>query len=95
MSRPKALTHPPSDDLPDGVVHISRPLDIIARRVGLPGDALVSPRVATDLCGVPTALVLDLIESRAVRSVTIRGERVICVFEVERAIQGEAHHGAR
>ena len=56
-------------------------------------DALMSPRVAADLCGVPTARVLALVASRAIRPVTIRGQRLVSLLEVERAIGKEGDRG--
>jgi hypothetical protein len=54
-------------------------------------DALVSPRVAADLCGIPTARVLALLSSKALRPVTVQGRQLVSLRAVEAAI-GEGYH---
>ena len=56
-------------------------------------DAYVSPRVAADLNGIPTARVLGLLASGAIRAFMIRGERVVSLMEVEQSIGEEGKHG--
>lgn len=54
-------------------------------------DALVSARVAADLCGVPTRRVLELISSKALRLVRIQGREFVSLNAVERMV-GEGNH---
>ena len=52
-------------------------------------DIYASPRVAADLCGIPTGRVLTLLASKAIRPVVIQGQRVVSLREVERSIGEE------
>ena len=52
-------------------------------------DALVSARVAAELCGIPTGRVLFLLASKAIRTVVIQGRRLVSLREVERSIGEE------
>ena len=56
-------------------------------------DAIVSPRVAADLCGIPTARVLSLLASRTIQPVKIQGKRLVSLQEVERTIREEGNRG--
>jgi hypothetical protein len=59
-------------------------------------DAYVSPRVAADLCGIPTGRVLSLMATKAIRPVIVQGQRLVSLMEVERSIgeEGERGHSA-
>ncbi len=50
-------------------------------------DALATPRVAADLCGVPTRMVLNFVEAGTVALVPIRALRLVSLRAVERAIE--------
>jgi hypothetical protein len=53
-------------------------------------DALVSVRLAADLCGVPIDRVLSMLSSKVIRPVTVQGRQLVSLLAVERAIGGES-----
>ncbi len=54
-------------------------------------DALVSVRVAADLCGVPAWRVLSLVLSKAITTKKVQGRKLVSLLAVERAIGKESH----
>jgi hypothetical protein len=54
-------------------------------------DALVSVRVAAELCGIPTLRVLSLIESKVIRTVRIQARQFVSLRSVELAIKEGDH----
>jgi hypothetical protein len=55
-------------------------------------DAIVSVRVAADLCRIPIGRVLDLLTSKKIRSEKIKSKTYVNLKAVERAIEKEEQH---
>jgi hypothetical protein len=49
-------------------------------------DALVSVRVAAELCGVPVVRVLSFLVNKTVQPVKVQGRRMVSLQAVERAL---------
>ena len=54
-------------------------------------DALVSVRVAAELCGIPISRVISMLSSKIIRPVSIQGRIFVSLRAVEEVIKDEGN----